>query len=137
LEIRLDGEAEFAELIAVGNEQYSSSGTHLGLDWTVERVAGKKTLSEYMDYYNEYMTDESYSGGVFRLQESGRVEINGRVWERRVYTIDESEPYYVLCLVTEVKNGFFLSVSATYWPENERAEEQVLEHVEKQLQISR
>jgi hypothetical protein len=68
--------------------------------------------------------------------DSGSLTINGTVFEQREFLIDrEADDYYVLSFAAKVKNNYFLVIDVSYWPENTRAKEAIVDSITKGLTI--
>jgi hypothetical protein len=129
---------DFLELISVGNYQYSNQADHIGLDLNAERVAGVTTIDGFMDYYDEFMlepTDEY----TYALESAEPAALGGKAFARRIYRVipvaDSDGYYYILAYITPIKNDYFLTITANYWPEMANAANIVVDHLESNLNL--
>ncbi|MDR0584652.1 MAG: hypothetical protein LBG57_09945 [Treponema sp.] len=119
-------------LISFANLQFSSRDNHLGFYISAETLDGIGSIAEYMEYYENYMLEPD--ANEYRLLDSGRVEINGLFYERRVFEVIRKEDNYNFFTFTrEVDNGYYLSIKVTYWPENKSAEDVILKALSKAM----
>ena len=120
-------------MINFGNLEYSTSVNHIGITFDARSSEGISGMAAYMRYFEDYMLEptdtEDYS-----LREGGRRTIGGKVFEMRDYLVSrEEDDYYIMTLSCEVGNGYYLNIFVDYWPENNRAKEDVIESISESI----
>lgn len=115
----------FIDLASFANLQFSTRDNHLGFYFSAETLENVNSLAEYMEYYENYMLEpDTYE---YQLSDSGQEEINGLVYERRIFeVIREEDNYYYITFTRPVANGYYLTLRASYWPANTDAEELII-----------
>jgi hypothetical protein len=123
----------FVELISLANLQFSSRDSHLGFDISAEALDDVQTIDDYMDYYESYMLQPG-EGTSYAMLESDQVEIKGLRYERRIFeVIRESRNYNFLTLTRALRDGYYLTISISYWPDNKNAEQNIINALTKAL----
>jgi hypothetical protein len=123
----------FIELISLANLQFSSRDSHLGFDISAEALDNVQTIDDYMDYYESYMLQPD-EGASYEMLESGRTEIKGLQYERRIFeVIRDSRNYNFLTLTRALRDGYYLTISISYWPDNKNAEQNIINALTKAL----
>ncbi|MDR2185152.1 MAG: hypothetical protein LBO80_05725 [Treponema sp.] len=129
----LGREYKYIELISIANLQFSNRDSHLGFDISAEALDDVQTIDGYMDYYEDYMLQPG-EGVSYEMLESGRTGIKGLQYERRIFeVIRESRNYNFLTLTRALKNGYYLTISISYWPDNKNAEQHIISALTKAL----
>ncbi|MDR2479805.1 MAG: hypothetical protein LBD48_10910 [Treponema sp.] len=119
-------------LISFANLQLSTRDNHLGFLVSAETLEGITSLAGYMDYYERYMLQPDDS--EYRLLDSGRVEINGLPYERRIFeVVRQADNYNYITLTRAAPNGYYLTFRISYWPENRNAEAIILKALSKAM----
>jgi hypothetical protein len=123
----------FVELISIANLQFSSRDSHLGFDISAEALDNVQTIDDYMDYYESYILQPGEDAS-YEMLESGQVEIKGLRYERRIFeVIRESRNYNFLTLTRVLRDGYYLTISISYWPDNKNAEQNIINALTKAL----
>jgi hypothetical protein len=130
LDISYGDESDYIELISFANLQYSSRDNHLGFDINAESINGVQDIESYMERFEEFMLEPG-ENTAYRLLGSGGVDINGAAYEKRIFEVirEEENNYHILTLTRPVKEGYFLTIMVSYWPNNKNAEEIVINAV--------
>ncbi|MDR2021294.1 MAG: hypothetical protein LBQ14_11080 [Treponema sp.] len=124
---------KFIELISFANLQFSSRDSHLGFDISAEALDNVQTIDGYMDYYESYMLQPG-EGVSYEMLESGQTDIKGLQYERRIFeVIRESRNYNFLTLTRALRDGYYLTISVSYWPDNKNAEQNIISALTKAL----
>jgi hypothetical protein len=126
---------EYIFLISFANLQYSSKDNHLGFDISAEKIHGVSDIEGYMEYFVEYML-EPEEDAVYGFISSSRVDIGGTAWEQRIFAVektDDGTKYNLLTLTRPAEEGYYLTITASYWPSNKKAEAAIISAVRKGL----
>ncbi|MDR1374533.1 MAG: hypothetical protein LBJ24_06140 [Treponema sp.] len=124
---------KYIDLISVANLQFSGRDSHLGFDISAEALDNVQTIEGYMDYYESYMLQPG-EGVSYEMLESDRTEIKGFPYERRIFeVIRESRNYNVLTLTRGLKDGYYLTISVSYWPDNKNAGQNIISALTRAL----
>jgi hypothetical protein len=132
LDISYGDDSGYIELISFGNLQYSSLDNHFGFDINAEFLEGAGTIEQYMEYFEAFMLEPTEDAS-YGMINSGRVDINGVVYERRTFEVirDGESNYNILTLTRPVREGYFLTIMVSYWPSNKNAETAIINAVAK------
>jgi hypothetical protein len=132
LDIYYDGEQSYINLISFANLQHSGKDNHLGFDINAESLEGISSLAEYMEYYEEFML-EPEEDTEYSMLDSGKIDIKGSDYEKRVFLVSPSErrEYELITLTRPARENYYLTVVASYWPENKNAQTAVINAVGK------
>jgi hypothetical protein len=123
----------FVELISFANLQFSKKDSHLGFVISAEALDGVRTLAGYMDYYESYMLEPD-EDNTYELRESNQIEIKGLQYERRIFeVIRETRNYNYITLTRALRDGYYLTISVSYWPDNKNAEANIISALAKAL----
>lgn len=119
---------KYLDLASFANLQYSSELLHIGFEVDAEWYEDISTLSEYMEIFETDMLENH--DAMYTLEESGLMQINGTLFEKRLYLSQSSnntthDPFCILTLTAETANGFFLTFWCTYWEENTQAQDTI------------
>ncbi|MDR2470825.1 MAG: hypothetical protein LBD09_01780 [Treponema sp.] len=122
-----------AGLVSFGNLEDSRRDNHLGFDLYAQSLEGKGDMASFMEYYEAFMlepTDEADYEMLGREQ----LKAGGKTFEVRIYLLDrEDDDYHILTATCPVKNGYFFNVEATYWPENTKGKQAILDNIAKNV----
>jgi hypothetical protein len=122
----------FIGMISFANLQLSTRDNHLGFYLSAETLDDINTLPAYMEYLETYMLEPDHN--TYELLDSGGTSINGVQYERRVFeVIREEDNYHFLTFSRPVKNGYYLTIKVSYWPENKNAESQIISALSKAM----
>jgi hypothetical protein len=133
LDIYFDGGQSYISLISFANLQYSGKDNHLGFDINAESLEEISSLAEYMEYYEAFML-EPENGTEYSMLDSGRIDINGSDYEKRVFLVSppsEGREYELMTLTRPAGENFYLTIVASYWPENRNAQASIISAVGK------
>jgi hypothetical protein len=124
---------KFIDLISFANLQFSSRDSHLGFDISAEALDKVQTIDGYMDYYESYMLEPGEETS-YEMLESGRTEIKGLRYERRIFeVVRESKNFHFLTLTRALRDGYYLTIRVSYWPDNKNAEQNIISALTKAL----
>jgi hypothetical protein len=124
---------QYVKFISIANLQFSDRDNHLGFDISAEALDDVQTIDGYMDYYESYMLQPEEDTS-YEMLESSQIEIKGLQYERRIFeVIRESKNYNILTLTRALRDGYYLTISASYWPDNKNAGQQIIGALTKAL----
>ena len=122
----------YADLVSFGNLEDSRRDNHLGFDLDAQTVEGGG-MAAFMAYYEAFMLEPTDEANYEML---GKEQLNagGKIFEVRTYLLDRAEDdYYILTATCPVKEGYFFNVEATYWPENTKGKQAILDTITKNV----
>jgi hypothetical protein len=132
LDIYYEEEREYIDLISFANLQFSNMDNHLGFDISAETITGVDDLAGYMEYFEEYMLEPEEDTTYSQLS-AGRTTIGSFEYEQRIFGVyrENNVEYHLLTLTRPVNDGFFLTITASYWPANKKAVPSIISAVAK------
>jgi hypothetical protein len=135
LDINYNDDYTYIELCHFANLQFSKHDNHLGFDLGAESAEGRNSFSSYMEYFEEWML-EPVDDYTYELVNSDQISINSVKCEKRTFKAhSETSDFNLLTLTLPVQNGFYLTFSADYWPDNRNAEKNIINAVSRGLKI--
>jgi hypothetical protein len=135
LDISYGDDYNYIDLISFANLQISTKDNHLGFDMNAESTEGVDSLAEYMGPFEEFML-EPEDDKTFSLSDSGTVNINGAIFEKRTFKVSrEEDDFAILTLTTGVREDYYLTFMVSYWPDNKGAENAIIGAVQKGLKL--
>jgi hypothetical protein len=131
LDIYYGEEGDYIDLISFANLQFSNMDNHLGFDISAETVTGIDDLAGYMEYFEEYMLEPEEDTRYSQIGAS-RITIGSFEYEQRIFGVyQEDNEYNILTLTRPVTGGFFLTITASYWPANKNAVQSIINAITK------
>ena len=111
----------YIDLIDFANLRESRRDNHIGLYISAETLEGINSIGRYMEYLEDYMLEPDVN--TYQLLDSGRTVINGLQYEKRNYeVIRETANFIYVTYTRPVRNNYYLTIKASYWPQNKNAE---------------
>jgi hypothetical protein len=122
-----------ASLVSFGNLEDSRRDSHLGFDLDAQSLEGIGDTASFMEYYEAFMLEPTEEAD-YELLGSEQFEAGGKTFAVRIYLLDrEEDDYHILTATCAVKNGYFFTVEATYWPENVKGKQAILDTIAKNV----
>ena len=111
----------YIDLVDFANLRDSRRDNHIGYYISAETLDGINSLEEYMEYLEAYMLQpDEYN---YELLDSSQITINGIVYEKRDYeVIREAANFIYVTYTRPVRDNYYLTIKASYWPANRNAE---------------
>jgi len=135
LDIYIENDYSYMDLLSFANLQYSSRDNHIGINIYAERYEDIETLDAFMIEHVDYML-LPYNDATCSMEDEGQVMIHGRLFEWRDFKVHRSvEPYNIVSYTCEVNDGYYLTIEANYWPKNNGALKNIRKFIEEGLEF--
>lgn len=125
----------YISMASFGSLQYSERDNHIGIDISADLVEGAETIDDYMADYIDFIL-EPYDGITYELLEESDATLQGKDFYQCIFLVNQEErPYNVLTMTCEVNDGYFLTLTGNYWPENKKAVENIIQYMDNGLRF--
>lgn len=135
-----DGDEEYIYLTLgrFANKKVDAGEKHIGLELYADKLEGTDSLATAVDDYIFLMTQPNEDGGQWTLKDQYSKTLGSNSYAVVVFTVPnaDNELFEVMGFVHPVKEGFYLTLEADYWPENKNAVKEIESLVEKALSVS-
>jgi len=122
----------FIDLIEFANLRDSRMDNHIGFNINAETLDGINTINGYMEYLEAYMLEPD--DFTYKLLDSSRTMINGLIYEKRDFEVIREVGNFIISTYTRpVKNNYYLTIKANYWPKNKNAEVFIMNSLSKAM----